>query len=61
MTKTSLFAGLKLFAAQGALQLLLHAQGLTLEQTSIVACGAMMLAPLYSRAARALYAQAFSS
>jgi hypothetical protein len=59
MNKTSFFAGLKLFAAQAALQVVLHGQGFTLEQASAVACGVMLLAPLYSKTARELYSQAF--
>lgn len=59
MNKTSIIAVGKLFAAQGVLQLLLLAQGSTLEQASVVTSGILMLAPLYSRNVRQVYAQAF--
>lgn len=59
MNKTSIIAVSKLFVAQGALQLLMLAQGSTLEEASVMTSGVLMLAPLYSRTVRELYAQAF--
>ena len=59
MNKTSIFAAGKLFVAQGAVQLLMLAQGATLEQASVMTSGILLLAPLYSRTARDVYVQAF--
>jgi len=41
------------------MQVVLHGLGLSMEQASAVACGVMLLAPLYSTTARELYSQAF--
>lgn len=59
MNKTSFFAGLKLFVAQAAMQVVLHVQGLSMEHACAFAGGIMMIAPLYSKKARDLYHQAF--
>ena len=61
MTRVSFFAAFKIFVAQGALQLLLNAHGLALEQGCLVACAALMVAPLYSSSVREVYAQAFAA